>query len=85
MYKNIKSITMKLATNNIFSEMNVFLLMIVAVETTLIVSLVLFGLKRFKKFKKAEDNFVRYLDQLDKLNYRLKVQSARLKNKKEKI
>ena len=53
-------------------QMIVLLLAVVAVETIVIAFLGCFVRKRFKKFKRAEQNFTRYLDILDRTNERLK-------------
>lgn len=65
---------------DIQSHMVIFLLMVVVAQTIIIALLVFFALKKVKKFKKAEENFNKYLQELDRTNYRLKKRLASLES-----
>ena len=65
------------------SNMIVFLLAVIGIETIAIALFIFFVLKRFKRFKKSEDNFVTYLDELDKTNDRLKKELFKLRSAKK--
>lgn len=76
----MKGVTMILK-DCIPASMYPLLIAVIAVETVIIGLLVLLFQKRFKKFKKAEQNFTNYLAVLDKTNERLKSDLVNLRTK----
>jgi len=61
--------------------MNVFLLAVIAVETTIIAVLGFVLSKKTKKYKKARENFTKYLDVLDRSNSVLRTNNAKLRER----
>ena len=57
-----------------------FLVSIIVIESLALIALGFYILKRRQYFKRAESNFVTYLDRLDKNNTLLKSRIYKLKN-----